>query len=71
MIELDGSLSIQLATKSCADFTAEVVTTGVTAFSVPEITPLKVTYAISLRDPFDPNGSSYTKESSASPQPSK
>jgi prepilin-type N-terminal cleavage/methylation domain-containing protein len=68
MINVDGSLSSQRATKSCADFTAEVVTTGVTAFSAPEITPFKVTYAISLRDPFDPNGSSYTKESSASPQ---
>ena len=71
MINDDGSLSSQLATKSCADFTAEVVTTGVTAFSAPEITPFKVTYAISLRDPLDPNGSSYTKESSASPRASK
>lgn len=71
MIKVDGSLSSQLATKSCADFTAEVVTTGVTAFSAPEITPLKVTYAISFRDPFDPNSSSYTKESTASPRPSK
>ena len=71
MIEVDGSLSSQLAIKSCADFTAEVVTTGVTAFSAPEITPLKVTYAISLRDPLDPNGSSYTKESSASHRPRK
>jgi prepilin-type N-terminal cleavage/methylation domain-containing protein len=71
MIEVDGSLSSQLAIKSCADFTAEVVTTGVTAFSAQEVTPLKVTYAISLRDPFDPNGSSYTKESTASPRPSK
>jgi hypothetical protein len=48
-----------------------VVTTGVTAFSAPEITPFKVTYAISLRDPFDPNGSSYTKESTASHRPRK
>ena len=71
MIEVDGALSSQGAIKSCADFTAEVVTTGVTAFSAPEITPLKVTYAISLRDPLDPNGSSYTKESTASPRPSK
>ena len=71
MIEVDGALSSQGATKSCADFTAEVVTTGVTAFSAPEITPLKVTYAISLRDPLDPNGSSYTKESTASPRPRK
>lgn len=71
MIEVDGALRTQGATKSCADQSAEVVTTGVTAFSAPEITPLKVTYTISLRDPLDPNGSSYTKESSASPRPSK
>ena len=71
MIEVDGALRTQGATRSCADQTAEVVTTGVTTFSAPEITPLKVTYAISLRDPLDPNGSSYTKESTASPRPSK
>jgi prepilin-type N-terminal cleavage/methylation domain-containing protein len=71
MIEPDGSLRSQRATRSCEDFAAEVVTTGVTAFSAPEITPLKVTYTISLRDPLDPNGSSYTKESSASPRPRK
>ena len=71
MIEVDGALLTQGATRSCADQTAEVVTTGVTAFSASEITPLKVTYAISLRDPLDPNGSSYTKESSASPRPRK
>ena len=71
MIEVDGALRTQGATRSCADQTAEVVTTGVTTFSAPEITPLKVTYAISLRDPLDPNGSSYTKESSASPRPRK
>ena len=71
MIEVDGALRTQGATRSCADQTAEVVTTGVTTFSAPEITPLKVTYAISLRDPLDPNGSSYTKESTASPRPRK
>ena len=71
MIEVDGALRNQGATRSCADQTAEVVTTGVTTFSAPEITPLKVTYAISLRDPLDPNGSSYTKESTASPRASK
>ena len=69
MIEVDGSLSSQLAIKSCADFTAEVVTTGVTAFSAPEPTAPTVTYTISLRDPLDPNGSSYTKESTASHRP--
>ena len=71
MIEVDGALRTQGATRSCADQTAEVVTTGVTTFSAPEITPLKVTYVISLRDPLDPNGSSYTKESTASPRPRK
>ena len=71
MIEVDGALRNQGATRSCADQTAEVVTTGVTTFSAPEITPLKVTYAISLRDPLDPTGSSYTKESTASPRPRK
>ena len=71
MIEVDGALSSQGATRSCADFTAEVVTNGVTAFSAPEPTAPTVTYTISLRDPLDPNGSSYTKESTASPRPSK
>ena len=71
MIEVDGALSSHGANKSCADFTAEVVTTGVTAFSAPEQTPPTVTYTISLRDPLDPNGSSYTKESTASPRPRK
>jgi len=71
MIEVDGALRTQGATRSCADFMAEVVTTGVTTFSAQEPTTHTVTYAISLRDPFDPNGSSYTKESTASPRPSK
>ena len=71
MIEVNGALRTQGAIRSCADQAAEVVTTGVTTFSAPAITPLKVTYAISLRDPLDPNGSSYTKESTASPRPSK
>lgn len=71
MIEVDGALSSQGATRSCADFTAEVVTTGVTAFSAPETTAPTVTYTISLRDPLDPNGSSYTKESTASHRPRK
>ena len=71
MIEVDGALRTQGATRSCADFMAEVVTTGVTTFSAQEPTTHTVTYAISLRDPLDPNGSSYTKESSASPRPRK
>ena len=71
MIEVDGALSSHGANKSCADFTAEVVTTGVTAFPPPVITDHTVTYTISLRDPLDPNGSSYTKESTASPRPRK
>lgn len=71
MIEADGSLSAQGVTRSCADQTPEVVTTGVTDLQALEITPLKVTYTISLRDPLDPNGSSYAKESSASPRASK
>jgi len=71
MIEVDGALRTQGATRSCADFMAEVVTTGVTTFSAQEPTTHTVTYAISLRDPFDPNGSSYTKESTAAPRPSK
>ena len=74
MIKIDGALRTQGASRSCADKTAEtaeVVTTGVTAFSAPVITEHKVTYTISLRDPLDPNGSSYTKESSASPRPRK
>ena len=69
MIEVDGALTSQGATRSCADFTAEVVTNGVTAFSAPEPTAPTVTYTISLRDPLDPNGSSYTKESTASHRP--
>ena len=71
MIESNGALRTQGATRSCADFMAEVVTTGVTTFSAQEPTTHTVTYAISLRDPFDPNGSSYTKESTAAPRPSK
>ena len=57
--------------KQCADFPAEVVTTGVTAFIAPKPTAPTVTYSISLRDPLDPNGSSYTNESTASFRPSK
>ena len=71
MIEVDGALSSQGATRSCSDFTAEVVTNGVTAFSAPEPTAHTVTYTISLRDPLDPNGSSYTKEFTASHRPRK
>ena len=70
-IDQFGGLQTQGTTTKCADYPAEVVTTGVTAFPPPVITDHKVTYTISLRDPLDPNGSSYTKESSASPRPRK
>ena len=69
LIDQAGDLQIHGTVKQCADFGAEVVTTGVTAFSVPEITAYGVSYTMAFRDPLDPNGSSIVKESHAITQP--
>ena len=61
MIESNGALRTQGTPRSCGEYTPEVVTTGVTAFSAPEITSHKVTYNISFRDPFNPNGPTLNK----------
>jgi hypothetical protein len=45
-IDQFGGLHTQGTTKKCADYPAEVVTTGVTAFSAPVITEHKVTVSI-------------------------
>ena len=71
-IDQAGALLTQGATKQCADFDhAEVVTTGVTAFSTPTIADDEVRYTISFRDPLNPNGATINKESTVVPRPSK
>ena len=65
MIEVNGSLRSEGMTKSCADYGPQVVTTGVKEFELLEITDQNVQYSLAFRDPLDPNGSTYKKESSA------
>ena len=71
-IDQAGALLLQGATKQCDDFDhAEVVTTGVTAFSPPTIADYEVRYTISFRDPLNPNGATIDKESTVVPRPRK
>jgi type II secretory pathway component PulJ len=65
MIEINGALRRQGTRKSCDDYGPQVVTTGVERFELLEITDQNVQYSLAFRDPLDPNGSTYKKESSA------
>lgn len=70
-IDQAGALLTQESTKQCSDFDPEVVTTGVTAFSMPTITADQVSYTIAFRDPLNPNGATMNKESTVVPRPRK
>ena len=72
-IDCRGELRLGRQGEDCSglpisdDSDTSMVSTGVIAFS-PVVTNQSVTYSMSFRDPLDPNGSIYKKESSAGAQ---